>query len=394
MELIKNLSETVMNTPKNVQGTITSAIQTTNMTNMVRQDMEAGRSPAEVLKDRLPAQANLNSEALEIAAEQICKGVEAFYQAKDSKLTGSDLNKYMDERMNNMTDLQRAKFLLGLLAMAPEETVTGDELQRVTTLRDAESVSGEDVAFLTQLTQKALSGTAGVLARSTVDAVAGSIGKLDADHLKAFADMGPEMAKAYGLACYIEAKIGHTPWGKDSEKLTGNPYEIGLAAANGVESSKLLALYAKGKLTKEVLEEKLNVLFDVTWNQVVMDLLITGVELTVAAIVGDWVCALLLMLGAAPLITLFVGAAVGIAAGVAIEPYIRSSIELFADIAQGLFNGVKMLFTRIFGEDAAIQEETQEETAEADTEYADSAEKAEEDEEENEEEDEEANAEE
>lgn len=382
MELIKNLSETVMNTPKNVQGTITSAIQTTNMTNMVRQDMEAGRSPAEVLKDRLPAQANLNSEALEIAAEQICKGVEAFYQAKDSKLTGSDLNKYMDERMNNMTDLQRAKFLLGLLAMAPEETVTG-ELQRVTTLRDAESVSGEDVAFLTQLTQKALSGTAGVLARSTVDAVAGSIGKLDADHLKAFADMGPEMAKAYGLACYIEAKIGHTPWGKDSEKLTGNPYEIGLAAANGVESSKLLALYAKGKLTKEVLEEKLEALFDVTWNQVVMDLLITGVELTVAAIVGDWVCALLLMLGAAPVITLFIGAAVGIAAGVAIEPCIRSSIELFADIAQGLFNGVKTLFTRIFGEDEAIREETQEETAKVDTEYADSAEKAEEDEEAN-----------
>ena len=82
MELIKNLSETVMNTPKNVQGTITSAIQTTNMTNMVRQDMEAGRSPAEVLKDRLPAQANLNSEALEIAAEQICKGVEAFYRPR------------------------------------------------------------------------------------------------------------------------------------------------------------------------------------------------------------------------------------------------------------------------------------------------------------------------
>lgn len=379
MELVNNMKDFVVSLPKNACEDVVGAARTMFMTKLVRDDVAAGMSYKEVLYDRLVATANARPKTLDDAAEQMTKAVDDYFAQKDKELSAEDLGEYMNEKMNNMTDSQRVKFLLNLLAMAPRELVSEEEMARVTLIRDAQEVAAGDVDFLTQLTLKALSNTAGVLTRTAVEAMDKSLVQLREDAVEQFAGADAEMAKAYAIACYIEAQSGHKPWGKDSQKLAGSPYEIGLAAAHGVETSKLMVLYAKGKVTLEVAKQKMASLFETAVHLLaksVMDQLVFALELGVFGMIGYWAASLLFNVVGLNFLFATVGGSLAgayFAFRICTEEDYTSFIEGMWYNVKSIWSGVKSLWVKIFGtkeqqaaEESQVQaEESQEDEAQA-----------------------------
>lgn len=396
MELVNNMKDFVVSLPKNACEDVVGAARTMFMTKLVRDDVAAGMSYKEVLYDRLVATANARPKTLDDAAEQMTKAVDDYFAQKDKELSAEDLGEYMNEKMNNMTDSQRVKFLLNLLAMAPRELVSEEEMARVTLIRDAQEVAAGDVDFLTQLTLKALSGTAGVLTRTAVEAMDKSLVRLREDAVEQFAGTDAEMAKAYAIACYIEAQSGHKPWGKDSQKLAGNPYEIGLAAAHGVETSKLMVLYAKGKVTLEVAKQKMASLFETAVHLLaksVMDQLVFALELGVFGMTGYWAASLLFNVVGLNFLFATVGGSLAgayFAFRICTEEDYTSFIEGMWYNVKSIWSGVKSLWVKIFGtKEQQTAEEAEVQAAEAQAEVPVEAETAEPGNEEEDEEDEE-----
>ena len=375
MELVNNMKDFVVSLPKNACEDVVGAARTMFMTKLVRDDVAAGMSYKEVLYDRLVATANARPKTLDDAAEQMTKAVDDYFAQKDKELSAEDLGEYMNEKMNNMTDSQRVKFLLNLLAMAPRELVSEEEMARVTLIRDAQEVAVGDVDFLTQLTLKALSNTAGVLTRTAVRAMDKSLVQLREDAVEQFAGADAEMAKAYAIACYIEAQSGHKPWGKDSQKLAGNPYEIGLAAAHGVETSKLMVLYAKGKVTLEVAKQKMASLFETAVHLLaksVMDQLVFALELGVFGMTGYWAASLLFNVVGLNFLFATVGGSLAgayFAFRICTEEDYTSFIEGMWYNVKSIWSGVKSLWVKIFGtkEQQAAEEAQEEAPVEAET---------------------------
>ena len=405
MELVNNMKDFVVSLPKNACEDVVGAARTMFMTKLVRDDVAAGMSYKEVLYDRLVATANARPKTLDDAAEQMTKAVDDYFAQKDKELSAEDLGRYMNEKMNNMTDSQRVKFLLNLLAMAHRELVSDEEMARVTLIRDAQEIAVGDVDFLTQLTLKALSNTAGVLTRTAVRAMDKSLVQLREDAVEQFAGADAEMAKAYAIACYIEAQSGHKPWGKDSQKLAGNPYEIGLAAAHGVETSKLMVLYAKGKVTLEVAKQKMASLFETAVHLLaksVMDQLVFALELGVFGMTSYWAASLLFNVVGLNFLFATVGGSLAgayFAFRICTEEDYSSFIEGMWYNVKSIWSGVKSLWVKIFGtkeqqaaEEAQVQAEEAQEEAPVEAETAESGNEEEDEEEDEEEEAEEEDA--
>lgn len=339
--------------PKEMHADISGAARTMYMAHLIMQDKKAGKNSLEILTDRLPATAK---ECLEDADMQIRKAIEDFYQQKDQSLDEKDLEKYINKKMKDMEPEKRVPFLLNMLAMAPQELMSEEDLKKVAQLRNAGCPEPADVDYLTALTLEMLSGTAGVLTRTTVRAMDKNLDLLKSETVSQFMDMGEEMAEAYALASYVELRSGEKPWGKDSERLTGMPYEIGLAAAASIETSKLMALYANGKVRKEVMEQKLQNLYSAAIRLIserMMDIL-AGLAVAAMFIASNWWVAFLLynVLGLTPWIAI-IGALV---AGylLTFEGFTWRDYKDFVqgcwDAVQVIWSGISSLWDKLFGE--------------------------------------------
>lgn len=235
----------------------------------------------QVLTAHLPAS---DAAQLKTAAENIHRGVEESYSGLDAKVTDGWKEAHLNSALDGRSCSEKGKYLVKLLDCAAAVN-PGEEDPRLAQLREADSYEEQDVAELKDMVTQRINNSAGFLARQEFLVMEQALERLPAATVEAQMNSGPAYAEAYAAAMYVT--------GKQSDAAQEvSPYQMGLLAANSVESSRLLALYHYGKLRLEDLMSKLRELAErmlTLASKVMLQALALGARVGLGYLAADFV---------------------------------------------------------------------------------------------------------
>lgn len=200
-----------------------------------------------VLADHLPGS---TQDKLTQAAERIREGVLDFYAELDTKADDPWVERQLNRGLAGLDTQEQAKWLVNVLNCAEEANPQLEMDDSLWGAINRESYTEAEVQSLIRVTRDIISQQAGFMKRQAFAVVEDRLDVLPEELLRQMMHSGEDSALAYAAAMYITCQ---------REDNTGEhtAYQLGLLAANAVESSKLLARYQLGKLRLEELMEKL-----------------------------------------------------------------------------------------------------------------------------------------
>ena len=260
----------------------------------------ATKTVEQILAEALPvsdgAQLRKDAAALEDAIARM-------YTDMDSNITEAWIKARLNSALNGHDANHQGKWLVSLLRCAVsansevlEDNARWQELQKATSFREA------DVAELVSLVTESISDSAGFMARQEFQAMEKILDRLPQDISEAQMNSGAAYAKAYAMAMYIDHKRSGS-----TEQITAA--QLGLVAANAVESSKLLAQYHLGKLRAEDLMAKLLSFAKkalAVAGEILLELVAVGVDIAMMSLTAAALFDILIAVGAAQTLALVV----------------------------------------------------------------------------------------
>ncbi len=253
----------VFNTKEKAQ----SAVGTITLEREIYKKLQNGETLESIAMHQLPV---LSQEQIEEDVKGIIEGVETFYNFEGSEASPIWMKEHLNLHLSRLDNEHRVIYLKNLVNLISysveideEEWISEEDMAEINDIGQKEMITDEDVTFVLSMTQDLISHYADVLKCNTIEVVYDMLPYISNDIVKEIADFGKETAMAYALACYVMQEQGKTPWTKKGEEnYYYTPYELGVIASQNVEESKLVALYAKGKVTLAQLEEKLELLYE------------------------------------------------------------------------------------------------------------------------------------
>lgn len=243
--------------PMKLTADIKSAVRTMALTRKIEADLASGMSIENVLASHLPA---TDKDTVLEAARQLEKGISDVYGSLGDKVDNRWITEKLNEGMLNLDGTERVKYLKNMV----EATAGADLSKEIRERIDAvdENANEEDLAFLIDVANGAITRRTDILCRASVQAMNSSLNKIDRKTVRALTEAGVEKAKAYAAACYLLNQCGENPWCTGEATMEDkDPYAIGAIAAANIEASKIMTLFYHGKITLDVLKLKLQSLF-------------------------------------------------------------------------------------------------------------------------------------
>jgi len=308
----------------------------------------------QVLTSHLPAS---DQAQLKTAAEDIHRGVEESYSGLDEKVTDAWKEAHLNSALDGRNCNEKGEYLIKLLDCAAAVN-PGDEDPRLVQLREADSYQEQDVNELMDMVVRRIDNSAGFLARQEFFVMEQALERLPAATVEAQMNSGPAYAEAYAAAMYITNK-------QSDAAQKASPYQMGLLAANSVESSHLLALYHYGKLRLEDLMSKVREMAErmlTLSTKVMLQALALGIRVGLAYVAGDWLYSFLMAMAITN-----TGVLLLIPIGLAVLVFLDYPQEEAVEDLTAIWNGVKRFVERIVaffkGETALESPKTEVETA-------------------------------
>lgn len=211
----------------------------------------------QVLANHLPAS---DSVQIQAASDEIQNGVDEVYDGLNAQVTDAWVEATLNSSLEHCDVDHRGKYLVSLIRCFEMDGV--DALQknsRWQEIQNQENFQPQDVTELLALAASCASQNAGFLARQEFLVMEHTLDKLPYELVEAQMGSGPRYALAYAASMYITEKQTVSPQQTDGQPAPA-PYQLGLLAANAVESSQILAQYHFGKVRLEDAMVKLRAL--------------------------------------------------------------------------------------------------------------------------------------
>lgn len=239
--------ENQISTILNTVGEKVTELKQVALANQLHKELET-KSMAQVLAAHLPV-----SDAAQLRADaaEMCRAIDQMYAAMDTRVTDAWIENRLNSALEGHDSDEQGAWLVNLLhcAVSANNQVLKDNA-RWQELQKADHFEEVDVAELMQLVTQSIDHSAGFMARQEFLAMEKILDRIPQDMAEAQMNSGSTYARAYAAAVYIRHKASD-----NAEPLTAG--QIGLLAANGVESSRLLAQYHLGTLRMEDLMVRL-----------------------------------------------------------------------------------------------------------------------------------------
>lgn len=278
-------------------------LQTVLLANSLHKDLKT-LSLEQVLAKRLPASDPAQNKT---AADDMQRAVDEFYEGVDTKVTEDWMVTQLNSALTGRSFNEQGQWLVNLLRCS--EKLKPDTLQdnsRWCELQDAETFDGQDVTDLMNMARACLNENAGFMARHEFRVMEQILGQLPYEVVSAQINSGADYAVAYAAAMYIQSQQVSQD---SSDTPQPTAYELGLLAANSVESSHLLAQYHFGRVR---LEEAMPRLLDqakrvlTLAGKALLQILAFGVRLEIGRLTGYSTMAIMIHFGVASTTALWV----------------------------------------------------------------------------------------
>lgn len=224
--------------------------------------IEKGGPLEEYLIKKLPL---LSESEIKDAVSSMREGVERQYSSQNQSLSLEEVKKILTAGLEDLNDHDRAQYLLRLLDgwmhANPLLKLADEDLARVEELSDAQEFSQEDVRYLLDLTVKRLEEESSLLVTQAFAAMKLSLQAMSKQGVEIMVDTGKNVALAQAAACFLLQQSDGIPRLAGQDISTLSAYELGVLSAVTVESSKVMALYAAGKVHIDVCKYKLQQLY-------------------------------------------------------------------------------------------------------------------------------------
>lgn len=248
--------------PENLVADIRSNAKTLMLSHSIREELRDGMALEKVLAGYLP---NMERKTLENAAQCLSDGVQSVYTSMEEEVDAKWVKQHLNKRMVNLKNKERVTYLGNLITAVrtayPDIQMDASAVRTVNTLCNAEDNTDADVSAMLDLTGTIIWEHAGMIRRQSVAAMEKRLHKLDHETIISQVSSGMDSAIAYAAACYIAQQCGDLTKINKQDASDMPPYLIGVAAASGIESSKLMELYSTGKITMAALQSDLEKLF-------------------------------------------------------------------------------------------------------------------------------------
>lgn len=324
-------NENRVNSILNTAGEKVAELKKVALANKFHKELET-KSMAQILAEQLPAS---DAEQLRKDAKAMEDAVEQMYTDMDAEVTNAWIESRLNSTLEGHSTNDQGKWLVNLLRCAisaNSEVLDGNA--RWHELQEAESFQEADVTDLMNLVTESIADSAGFMARQEFLAMENILDKLPQEMTDAQMNSGRVYAKAYAMAMYITHKRSGS-----TEPITAA--QIGLMAANSVESSRLLAQYHFGKIRLEDLMAKLKNLAKkalAVAGEILLELVAMGLGIAMAYLAMDALFSILIAVGIAESLSLIISVVVVVAL-----VYTNYSPEETVAFVEDVWNGVKQL---------------------------------------------------
>lgn len=321
-------NENRVNSILNTAGEKVAELKKVSLANKFHKELET-KSMEQILAELLPAS---DAEQLRKDAAAMEDAVEQMYTDMDAEVTNAWIENRLNSALEGHSTNDQGKWLVNLLhcaVSANSEVLDGNA--RWQELQATENFQEADVTDLMNLVTESIADSAGFMARQEFLAMEKILDRLPQDMAEAQMNSGSSYAKAYAMAMYITHKRSGS-----TEQITAA--QIGLLAANAVESSRLLAQYHLGKIRLEDLMAKLKNLAKkalAVAGEILLELVAIGVDIAMMYLAAEVLFGILIAVGTTEMLALFVSLVVVI---MAYSDYPHEDTVAFVE---DVWNGVK-----------------------------------------------------
>lgn len=185
------------------------------------------------------------------AAEKLFAGVQDFYNQLGSKADDVWMERQLNKGLGNLDPQEQGRWLTNFLHCAKNASsdLAIDETY-LNELSNRSTYSEADVNALIGKIKEMIHQQAGFMASQEFAVMADHLASFSEETIQQMMNSGQETALSYAAAMYITCETNEV-----ADAMTA--YQLGLMAAEAVESNKLLAQYHLGKLRLEELMEQL-----------------------------------------------------------------------------------------------------------------------------------------
>ena len=224
----------------------------------IRKELDGGADLKNILQERVQC---LDEAAAEADAERLVDGIRSFNTAKEVEVDTEWVRRQLNSALSSLDNKERVLYLSNVIfavtAAFPNVKVDEETRDRINSMAAAEENSDEDVSDLTGVVNDVLPEVGTLLQKATTGSVTKRLHKVNSEQLLEIIGAGENFVTAYAAARYVQVRTG--VYGFDHSDASA--FTVGAASASGVESSKLVHMYFSGKITLEVLAERLRSIY-------------------------------------------------------------------------------------------------------------------------------------
>ena len=340
MNIENVISNVPMNTPAENISNLRYDLKAFSLAQQILTEITNGSTVEQSIQKRLTVS---DDSSLSQDVAMLEAGVEDAYKAMDGKVDKEWVTTHLNSTLMNMDNVQRAAYLknvLTLVAQSQENSTQDKAREIIARLDNTSDLAENDIHAALELLFSMLDQGAGVLQRSSVEAMDKLMARLPQEVVVDLAEQGPLHAKARAAAAYILRCSGE---GREQDA-EATPYQMGVSAVTAVESSRLLSLYYKGKIRLDYLCDRLHQLF-ASAVTLLLDNLLTILAVGIQVVTGITLLGVFseLMSG-----TFAVILATYISTCFITNKDIRETLEFFWNVAVSVWERAKSLLSRIF----------------------------------------------
>lgn len=314
-------NETWMDRTMEGIGAKSEELKTVTLANKLYKEME-NKTMEEVLEEHLPAS---DTDEIALAAQNMRDAVRMVYEGLDEQMTADQVKNHLNGMLDGLNCDQQGRWLVNLLNCSVATYSAGlEEDPRWMDLRDAESYQSQDVQELIDMAVRATENHAGFLARQEFSVMEHMLDRIPQTVVEKQMNSGAKFAEAYAAAMYIVSR-------QTSDQRDVHPYQMGLLAADCVESSRILAKVHCHKLEAEEAFPQLKNLV----KQILVQSMAFALRLVVAYAAGNAVFCVM-----AYTCPVHIAAILAVTIGMAVAAFFEYSQEQAVETVTNIWEGV------------------------------------------------------
>ncbi len=254
-----NFNKNTANNDNKIPANFSKSVRCFALAAQIRGELEDGTSLDDILTALLPG---LDAGRAQEDANLLREGIRSINDALKVEVDTGWVTSQILDAMITLDNKERVIYMSNLLTAVtrvfPEVKVDDETAGVIQGMVDAETNSEEDVKLLLNDVVGQILPELGVLLRkATVSCVVKSGRKINSEQIDNAINFGETFTEAYAAARYVQLKRGD--YGETASAIPA--FTVGSSTATTLEASKLVSLYASGKLSLRRLEEKLTALY-------------------------------------------------------------------------------------------------------------------------------------